>query len=131
MYIPILTGDGPRRDIPGQGTAIRTKSRRCRVPLSVVSLLWPPLSPIVEYVDPGNAIAGLVRAVHRHTLDHRAETARQHLAVGFLAREIDARQHVRHAGMARDHGNGVEQSPKALSGARPRPDCGELCEAAA
>src|SRR5947208_14540335 len=49
-----------------------------------------PLSPIVEHEEPGPAVAGLVRAVHRDPLDLGAEAAREPLAVGFFARRVDA-----------------------------------------
>jgi hypothetical protein len=90
-----------------------------------------PLAPIVKHVVSGGAIAGLVRSVHRHTLDHCAEATRYHLAVRLLAREIDSGQYIRHAGVAREHGANVEQPTKALPGAGPRPHRGELYKAAA
>src|SRR5437764_6067907 len=72
------------------------------------------LSPIVEHKEPGPAVAGLVRAVHRDTLDVRAEAAREHRAVGFFARGVDPGDEGGHAGGGRDPGAGVEQRGEAV-----------------
>src|SRR5215469_1312624 len=88
-------------------------------PLLVCSLR--PLSPIVEHVEPPPAITGLVWPVHSDSLDHRAEAAHQHVPVGFLARQIGAGQHIRHAGFARERGAGIEQRAEPRFGTRSWP----------
>jgi len=89
------------------------------------------LSAIVENKEPRGAVTGLIGPVHCHPLDHCAEAASHHLPVGFLARKIDPRQDIRHAGFARDHSTGVEQRTETLISAGTRPHRGEFRKAAA
>jgi hypothetical protein len=42
------------------------------------------LSPVVEDVEAGAAIAPIIRPVHRYTRDLGAEAARDHVAVSLL-----------------------------------------------
>jgi len=89
------------------------------------------LSPIVKNVQPRATVTRLVRSVHRHALDHRAEAARHHLPVGFLAREIDPGQNIRHAGVVRERSAGVEQCAEPLLSAGSRPHRCEFRKVAA
>jgi len=93
--------------------------------------LAPPLSPIVENVEPWAAVTWLVRSMHRDTLDHRPEAASHHLPIRFLAREIHSGQDIRHAGFTRERSAGAEQRAEPLLGARSRPHRSEFRKAAA
>src|SRR5581483_570502 len=83
----------PRRGRAAAGRAPRAAPapRDRRTPRTPPpSCLLSPLAPVVEHVEPGPAVAGLVAEMHRHPLELGAEAAGQERAVGFLARQIDA-----------------------------------------
>src|SRR5260370_39572907 len=63
-----------------------------------IAFIAAPLSPIVESIDVGPAVARLVRPVHRDALNLRAEAAREQVGGGLLARQGDPGPHRCHAG---------------------------------
>src|SRR6516164_2835485 len=77
------------------------------------------LPPIVDDVGAGAAITGIVVLVHAHALDFRTKSARDKMPIGLLARQIRARQQVRHADGDRQSLTRVEQPKIILFGQWP------------
>src|SRR5437588_8102433 len=100
----------------GGGSGISRKASTSGPPNAshTTAFIAVPLSPIVEHEEPGPAVAGLVGTVHRDTLDLRAKAAREHLAVGFFARRVDAGDDGGHAGGDREPGAGIQQRGEAV-----------------
>src|SRR6185295_1094072 len=71
------------------------------------------LSPIVDDVGAGAAIAGIVLSVHGHALNFAAKSAGDEIPIGFVACHVRTSQQVRHAGSDRQSLARVEQ-PKIV-----------------
>src|SRR6478736_1486619 len=91
---PTTTMRTPRRTIASSTLAYANV-------IVVSGALIETLPPIVQNVDAGAAIAGVVVLVHRHALDLRAVSARDKVPIGLVARHVRARQHFRHADCGR------------------------------
>src|SRR6266481_3119282 len=87
------------------------------------------LSPIVDDVGAGAAIAGIGICVHGHALNFAAKSAGDEMAIGFLACHVRTSQQVRHAGSDRQSLARVEQPKIIVFGRSPVADCTEFNEA--
>ena len=87
------------------------------------------LSPIVDDVDAGAAIAGIVRPVHGYALNFGAKSAGDEMPIGFVACHVRTSQQVRHAGGDRQSPARVEQPKIIVFGRSPVADCTEFDEA--
>src|SRR5580700_3690520 len=118
---------------PGGGGSGTSRSTRTSGPPNAsqtTAFIALSSAPIVENVEAGSAVAGLIRPMHRHALDPGTKPASQHMPVRLLARQIDPRQHVLHADRLRESGATVEQRRETLLAARARPYRTELDKAA-
>jgi hypothetical protein len=85
---------GTRDGVSDFALAIRTKTDVARTVHSVAtdpfrkSSSAARLSPIVDDVDAGAAIAGIVLPVHGHALNFGAKSAGDKVPIGFLARHV-------------------------------------------
>jgi len=70
----------------------------------------PVLSPIVDDVGAGAAIAGIVLPVHVHALNFGAKSAGNEMPIGFVARHVRTGQQSRHADSDRQSLARVEQA---------------------
>ena len=75
------------------------------------------LAPIVDQVDIGSVIAGLVRFRHRQTEEIGAKATRQHLTIGVLARSINSDDKARGTLRRGEFLTRVEQAIKVALGA--------------
>ena len=87
------------------------------------------LSPIVDDVGAGVAIAGIVMPVHGHALNFGAKSAGDEMPIGFVACHVRTSQQVRHAGSDRQSLARVEQPKIIAFGRSPVADCTEFNEA--
>ena len=87
------------------------------------------LSPIVDDIDAGAAIAGIVRPVHGYALNFGAKSAGDKIPIGFVACHVRTSQQVRHAGSDRQSLACVEQPKIIVFGRSPVADCTEFNEA--
>src|SRR5258706_5276452 len=81
------------------------------------------LSPIVDDIGAGAAIAGIVLPVHGHALNFGPKSAGDEVAIGFLACHVRTSQQVRHAGSDRQSLTRVEQPKIIVFGRSPVADC--------
>src|SRR5215472_2760777 len=98
---------------------------RCR---SSNELSGAHLTPIVEDEDSAAAVARLVRTMHRHALELRAEAAAEQMPIRFLAREVDPCEHFGDAHRDRELPTCVEQRREAPFASGPGAHRGELDE---
>src|SRR5206468_8233834 len=87
------------------------------------------LSPIVDDVGAGAAIAGIVIPVHGYTQNLGAKSAGDEMPIGFVACHVRTSQQVRHADSDRQSLARVEQSKIIAFGRSPVVDCTEFDEA--
>src|SRR4030081_1290151 len=92
------------------------------------SCVWM-LSPIVDDVRAGAAIAGIVLPVHGHTLNFGAKSAGDEMPIGFVTCHVRTSQQFRHAGGDRQSLARVEQPKIIVFGRSPVADCTEFNQA--
>src|ERR1700704_2729357 len=112
---------------PGGGGSGTSRSASTSGPPNAshtIAFIARPLSPIVESIDVGPAVARLVWPMHRDDLDLGTKSACAHVSIGSLTREIKPRDHLGHADLARQRGAAVEQRRIARSGSQSQPRSG-------